>query len=159
MYVEANGPVTSDTSLVLAQAALELIAWVMFVEDLKTRGKKDFDGAKGSDRLRELLDWMNMPHSIPPSLQELRAAASRLDLDDGPHAITEFRNALIHPPRRDILDAPTMGARIELQQLSLLYLELALLRLIGFHGEYANRLGSRLVGDVEAVPWRDSDRS
>jgi hypothetical protein len=52
-----------------------------------------------------------------------------------------------------------MGARIELQQLSLFYLELALLRLIGFDGEYANRLGSHWVGDVEPVPWQGTIQS
>jgi hypothetical protein len=82
MYVEANGPVTSDTSLVLAQAALELIAWVRFVEDRKTRGEKDFDGVRASGRLRELLDWMDLRHAIPASLTELREAASQLNLND-----------------------------------------------------------------------------
>ncbi len=101
IYVEANGPITADTSLVLAQTVLELISWVRF-----------------------------------------------------PHAIVAMRNALIHPRQRErLLRTPTM-ARIELQELALSYVELALLRLIDFNGFYLNRLGEKVTGIVEAVPWR-----
>jgi hypothetical protein len=45
-------------------------------------------------------------------------------------------------------------ARIELQELALSYVELALLRVIDFNGSYLNRLGERVAGIVEPVPWR-----
>jgi hypothetical protein len=154
MYVEANGPITVDTSTLLAQAALELIAWVRFVEELKTRREADFDrGTRASDRLRELLGWLEVDPSIPSSLDDLSREASRLGWEDGPHAVTDMRNALVHPRIRDRLMAPSMAAKIELNELALSYCELALLRLIDFDGEYANRLGSRMVGVVEPVPW------
>ncbi len=44
-------------------------------------------------------------------------------------------------------------ARIELQELALWYVELALLRLIDFNGLYSNRLGEKATGIVEPVPW------
>jgi hypothetical protein len=55
MYVEANGPITADTSLLLAQALLELIAWVRFVEELQTRAsirKSSRSGTRSSALLR-----------------------------------------------------------------------------------------------------------
>jgi hypothetical protein len=33
------------------------------------------------------------------------------------------------------------------------YAELALHRLIDFRGQYANRFGAKMTGDVESVPW------
>jgi hypothetical protein len=46
MYVEANGPVMADSSLFLAQATLELIAWVRFVEELQTHDENSFDQSR-----------------------------------------------------------------------------------------------------------------
>jgi hypothetical protein len=153
MYVEANGPVTADTSLVLAQAALELIAWVLFVEEKRTHDERSFDKIWASERLRELLAWMGMTPAIPATLANLASEARRLDWADGPHVISEMRNALVHPRKREMLNMPSMAARIELYQMALSYLELALLRLIDFNGEYTNRLASPSVGIVERVPW------
>jgi hypothetical protein len=129
LYVEANGPVTADTSLVLSQNVLELIAWVRFVEQLGTRTAQDFDNLKASDRLRELLGWMQVDPSIPAQLTALANEATR----------------------HRLMTTPGM-ARIELQELALWYVELALLRLIDFQGSYANRLGEKLTGVVEEVP-------
>lgn len=153
MYVEANGAATAETSLFLTQAALELIAWVMFVEEQQSQDEGSFEGGRASARLRDVLDWLNVSYEIPASLETLAREAQRLGWDDGPHAITETRNALAHPRRGDrLVEADTL-ARIELQELALWYLELALLRLIAIEGVYAARLGSRWVGDVEALPW------
>jgi hypothetical protein len=70
------------------------------------------------------------------------------------HAITEMRNSLVHPRQRQRLAATPVHARIDLQALALWYVELALLRLIDYRGEYANRLGAKITGIVEKVPWR-----
>lgn len=154
IYVEANGPITADTSLVLGQSVLELISWVRFVDELGTRQAKDFDGLRASERLRELLDWLKVDPTIPPQQTALASEAASQDWKDGPHAIGAMRNALIHPRQRErLLRTPSM-ARIELQELALWYVELALLRLIGFNGSYFNRLGEKVAGIVEPVPWR-----
>jgi hypothetical protein len=154
IYVEANGPITADTSLVLAQTLLELISWVRFVDELRTRQAKDFDGLMAPERLRELLAWLEVDPTIPPQQTALASTAASEDWNDGPHAIGAMRNALIHPRQRErLLRTPTM-ARIELQELALWYVELALLRLVDFNGFYLNRLGEKVTGIVEAVPWR-----
>jgi hypothetical protein len=76
IYVEANGPITADTSLVLAQSVLELITWVRFVDELGTRQAKDFDGLMPSERLRELLAWLEVDARIPPQQTELAGEAA-----------------------------------------------------------------------------------
>ena len=67
--------------------------------------------------------------------------------------ITEMRNSLVHPSRRKRLTATPLQTRIDLQEMALWYAELALLRLIGYQGDYANRLGAKMTGIVEKVPW------
>jgi hypothetical protein len=152
MYVDANGPIAADVTLVLGQTILELVAWVLLVEELGTRSARDFEGFYASDRLREVLGWIGIDAAIPGSLAALsREAAGRWD--DGPHAITEMRNSLVHPNRRQRLTSTPVHARIELQELVIWYVELALLRLIDYQGGYMNRLGPKAKGVVDDVPW------
>jgi hypothetical protein len=154
IYVEANGPITVDTSLVLAQSALELISWVRFVDELGTHEATDFDGLRPSERLRELLAWLDVEPTIPPQHTALASEAANQNWADGPHAIGAMRNALIHPRQRERLLRTPSIARIELQELALWYVELAVLRLIDFNGSYFNRLGEKATGIVEPVPWK-----
>jgi hypothetical protein len=156
MYVEANGPINAETSLVLTQAALELIAWVRFVEELKTYTAEEFDRVenRASGRLRELLQWLAIDPSIPATLAALKKEAERRNWLDAPHAIDWLRNALLHPSKRARIEDTEVEARLDLHEVALWYLELALLRVIGFRGAYVNRLGSRREGVVEPVPWR-----
>jgi hypothetical protein len=154
MYVEANGPITADTTIVLGQTILELIAWVRFVEDIRSRTESDFDSVYASERLRELLGWIGVSPAVPASLATLVREASQRRWADGPHAITVMRNSLAHPRRRHRLSTTPGRARIELQELTLWYVELALLRLIDYQGGYANRLGAKTRGVVEDVPWK-----
>lgn len=154
IYVEANGPITADTSLVLAQSVLELISWVRFVDELGTSRAEDFDGLRASERLRELLGWLEVEPGIPAQQAALVSESANQRWADGPHAIGAMRNALIHPRQRERLLRTPTTARIELQELALWYVELALLRLIDFNGAYFNRLGEKATGIVQPVPWR-----
>lgn len=124
-----------------------------FVEELQTRTLVDFNGHRGSERLRELLAWIDISPVVPASLDALGQETAHRGWLDGPHAITEMRNSLLHPRHRQRLTATPVNARIDLQELVLWYVELALLRLIDYQGGYANRLGSRRIGVVEDVPW------
>jgi hypothetical protein len=155
MYVEANGPVYLDTSLILAQAALELLAWVHFVRDTKQYTETQFNnlGHGASDRVRELLHWLDVDPEIPTGLGALRATAGEMSWEDGPHALVELRNAIVHPRAGVRLGDLDVGAGIELHELTLWYLELTLLRAIGFQGVYLSRLSAHAAQEVEQVPW------
>jgi hypothetical protein len=154
MYVEANGQVAADITLVVGQALLELISWVLFVEELQTHAAAAFDNVRASDRLRELLNWIGISPAVPASLAALRQEAMRHGWADGPHAISEMRNSLVHPPRRQRLTGTSVHARIDLRELVLWYAELAFLRLIDYRAQYANRLGAKMTGVAEDVPWK-----
>ncbi len=154
-YVEANGPIFAETSLTLAQAALELIAWVRIVEDEKSMTAEKFDKLKygAAARIRGVLAWLDVNAAVPAAMPALQAEAVRLRWHDGPHAIDWMRNALIHPSKRQRIEDADLAARIELHELALWYVELALLRSIGFNGDYSSRVGSKTAGVVEPVPW------
>lgn len=155
MYVEANGPVFAETSLVLTQAALELIAWVRIVEDEKSLTRVEFEKLQygAADRLRKLFEWLRLDPSIPETLTALSSEANRLGWVDGPHAIDAMRNALIHASKRDRIGNTELNARIDLHELALWYVELALLRILNFESDYSSRLHSHSSGSVFAVPW------
>ena len=101
------------------------------------------------DEQRALLA-LEIPADLPDRLKALHGRRGK-KWSDGPDAVTGVRNALVHPSEKDELPE---GAYFEAWQLSMWFLDLVLLRLCGYAGEYANRLAlSRWVGQVEPVPW------
>jgi len=154
-YLAANErgtAVTVDMGLILAQAALELLAWNYCVQYRKMISAKAFEprGLSAADKLRLLLSALDIPRDIPASLSALQAkpGSRRKDAAD---AITGIRNAVVHPsakkpiPHESYYQAWTLG---------MWHLDMVLLRLCGYTGDYSNRLiPSRGVGAVEPVPW------
>lgn len=106
------------------------------------------------EKLRQLLTWAGIPVSIPTELPDLTTFASASNWNTGPHALAGFRNMLVHPRdrTRTIFEMP-ISAKLDLQQLAFWYVELVLLRFIGYRGDYVNRQRARWVGEVEPVPW------
>jgi hypothetical protein len=156
-YIESNKQEGGmEGSLIMIQAALELLSWVYFVE--KSGLTPDFDKLPASDKVRLLLLQMGINREIPTLLSALSKYASTKNINwiDGPHAITDVRNGIIHPKtekRTRIINIPN-EVKYELWKLSLWYLELILLRLFGYSGDYANRLQNiRYRGQLEPVPW------
>ena len=156
-YLAANGQgnasTMTDGGTILAQAALELLAWAYCVQHRRMVSPKAFEhrgGLEAADRLRLLATSLGIPLDIPRESSALHAKAGE-KWQDAMHAITGIRNALVHPRARAKLPA---GAHLEGWNLSLWYLEMALLRLCGHNGKYSKRLAmSRWTGNVEPVPW------
>ncbi|MBS1877761.1 MAG: hypothetical protein JSU00_31420 [Acidobacteria bacterium] len=143
-FVRANSvAVGGDGSLILSQAALEVLSWTYLVM-VGGMEPKAFKRLGAAGRIRTLLKAMEIPVEIPASLTQLSAVAA-----DGPGAVVAVRNDLVHPDKREgplpATEAWTLAQR---------YVELVILRLCGFSGEHANRTQSgRWVGQVELVPW------
>ena len=140
-----------DTGLILAQTALELLAWTHCVQDHKMVSRKAFEprGLIAADKLRLLTSSLSIPKEIPASLHALLANPGK-PWADALEAITSIRNTLVHPGSQTGLPD---GSYYEAYKLSLWIIDLVLLHLCGYDGEYANRLGTRWVGQVEPVPW------
>jgi hypothetical protein len=139
-----------DAGLILAQTALELLAWTYCVLDRKMISAAAFQPRRlsAADRFRLLASSLNIPTEIPANLTGLHGRRGKKWVD-GMEAITEIRNRLVHPAAQQIEDP----GYFEAWKLSLWYIDLVLLRLCGHKGKYANRLDRRWVGQVESVPW------
>lgn len=76
---------------------------------------------------------------------------------DGPGAITAMRNGLVHatPTRRADLAKAGSCARFEATHLTLLYVELVVLALIGYEGQFINRRRRGITAPeaTRLVPW------
>jgi len=153
-YIEGNGTTTAETSLLLAQVALELFSWVILVQERGQLSRTAHKKARAEDNIRSLLQWAEVPLAVPPELAALSQHAASEGWADGPAALIGLRNKLTHPggEASAIFAAPTK-ARVELQQLALWYVELILLRFHGYRGDYVNRHKAEYVGEVERVPW------
>jgi hypothetical protein len=146
--IESAKSVNADTSIVLSQAGLELLAWAQLVirDGMSERKFKDLEAHVPLSRL---LDSIGVPTAVPNStmLDEMHAFASDEGVD-APEAFTRVRNAVVHP--RAGGRRPTRGLRIETSQLGLWYLQLAILHLLEYDDVYLNRLRA---WSPERVPW------
>jgi hypothetical protein len=148
IYWRAEGnSINTDGGLILIQAALEKVAWTYLshLDNPPTKRKKF------AIVLRELLDSLNIPTAIPNELADLYQLGSTLN-QDGPNILATHRNELIHPdPSKDLKGEKPQY--YEAWVLASWYLEVALLNLFGYNGNYRNRVTARFRGQVELVPW------
>jgi hypothetical protein len=142
-----------DAGLILAQTALELLAWTHCVEDRKMVSAAAFKprGLSAADKLRLLATSLSIPKEIPPTQPALHGMPGKKWVD-GMEAITVIRNAKVHP---GLPTEPSGRAYFEAYELSLWLIELTLLHLCGHNGKYANRLRQRWRGEVDLVPWAE----
>lgn len=158
-YVLCNSPlyVGVDGAIVLQQAAFELIAWTLLVQD---RGVLSANGAEklpAADKLRLLLSECKIPLDIPEQLQSLSVQAKAENWTDGPEATTSLRNSLVHmkPKKMHLVFNQKSGAMYQAWLLGQWYLELVILRLCNYNGTYLNRLksGGWKSDAIVPVPW------
>lgn len=151
-YLAANERTTGigvDAGLILGQTALEALAWTYCVEDRKMVSRKSFgiDGLEAADKLRLLATTLDLPLAIPDHMTALKRLGKEVEI---PEAITRVRNALVHSKSISL----PKGAYFEAWQVAQWYIELALLRVCRYNGQYGNRLRlGKWSGNVEMVPW------
>jgi len=160
-YLNANSQsVGTDTGIILGQAALELFAWTDLTQDSQIVSETDFESRSMTKNLRKVLRKSGIPLEIPSHLEDLHQLAQTLCRQygdqgvDGPKIFTEFRNNLVHPKGKRVEKHKKGLVTYECSVLGQWYIDLLLLRLFGFEGEYANRCKRpRHVGETEPVPW------
>lgn len=153
----ANGDEVIEVRIPIVCSGLELLAWALlqregWLADADARRKI---GTAASVRL--LLKWAEIPTKVPSSLPNLEARLRRSGQPtwEGPEILFNLRNSMVHPPKR--LDDPEWPDGEDLVDAWLLgtwYLELALLRVLEYGGEYWSRVRlNRPAADLELVPW------
>jgi hypothetical protein len=155
----ANGPEVLDVRIPVACSGLELLGWAV-LQRQQWLTKEGLSKLPAKSRVRLLLHWAGIPVEVPSQLVALAARRGRLGQSDvaGPELVFDVRNNLVHPPKRiDEPEWPDRDQLLEAWQLAMWYLELVVIRLLGYEGEYLSRLqleGSDL--DTETVPWSTS---
>jgi hypothetical protein len=149
-YVNGNLGVPIEIGVILAQSGLELLAWSTFVPN-GSISPKEFEKQWPADRqLRRLLQLASVPTAVPAQLANLARDLPGLNAsDDAPTRVSWVRNKIVHPPRNRAFYAHEAALITDTWRLSLTYLELSLLFLCGYSGDYQ----SRIDGGVAAVPW------
>ncbi|MCY3662490.1 MAG: hypothetical protein OXH28_06645 [bacterium] len=111
---------------------------------------RQFKKTPTSENLRMLLERAGIPIAVPDGMSALGAAAADNDMD-APGVLAWIRNQMIHPV--DSVDLHR-DAVAEAWTLSLWYLELLTLHLLGYEGSYDCRVESlESPRDYPLVPW------
>jgi len=149
-YVEANSQSGYvEGSIILAQTALELIYNWLLVKQKKMIQGKDADSISASNKIRLLLSQLNIDQAIPADLSALSAIENARD---GPEIFVTIRNALVHGQER--IRKISLTAKYQALQLALWYIELSLLYILGYTGNYHNRtLKDKWKDTGQPLPW------
>ena len=147
-YAQAiSGTPAVDQGIVAAQIAMERLSYEYCVRERTLVSKQGFEKLWVSDRYRLLLRSLDVPIEIPDAAKALISASKKEKWVDGPHALTEIRNKLVHSGRKR---AQLQGeCYVDAWLLATRLLELTVLALCSFKGEYSNGM----TGLNESVPW------
>lgn len=144
-----------EGAIILGLTALDLLGAMVVVDRAGAMSASKYDKLVAKDKLARLLDVIKVPNALPAKLANLSPFAATNNWSTASEVLAEIRHGYVHSNkerRQVVLSAPNL-ATFEAWQLSLWYQELALLYLLGHHGEYRNRLTAEWLGQVEKVPW------
>ncbi|MEG2788096.1 MAG: hypothetical protein RR942_09770 [Romboutsia sp.] len=152
-YIESLDNISIENNVISTQIALETLSYVVIVEKTKTLSDLEFEKNTTSDNIRLLLDTC----SIYYGKEELEIFNQyiKIKFDDGVDIFTYFRNIIVHPTRRTKRANLTVEDMWDILQIGTRYVELSVLHIINYKGEYSNRLKDRWYGEVEVVPWNE----
>jgi hypothetical protein len=167
MYIDACHARSEPTSLIMAQAALELLASlyaddhrIAMLEKYWTEKSKSKIDVPTSVLLKWLLENIGISTKLPESLKNLHEYQTKfkaLKNKNGPEIITYMRNGLIHPTSKNVeraigLDVNDLPAISEALALSKEYLGLVILHFLGYNGNYT----SWVDYITKSVPWAEA---
>ncbi|AZQ44824.1 hypothetical protein [Nonlabens ponticola] len=158
-YLNANNNVGfTESSIIMAQTALELIYNWWIVEKKGLLSGRDASSISASNKIRLIVKNLGIETEVPLGLKCLNSYVSEQKRAlDGPDVITEVRNMIVHSQieKRMKLNKIDMSTKYEILELCIWYIELALLNILEYHGEYYNRTtkGATLKHGLQPVPW------
>ncbi len=141
-YLRSNGSSEPSVSIILTQVALERLSFHIL-------GKRENYAAQ---TIRSALEQTGIKAVLPKDCPELKKLYQGNDWD-GPRTFVEIRNVLVHPKTKH--EPVARNAYLEAHNLGQWYIELMLLNLFGYTGQYRNRLkrGHGYQSEIESVPW------
>ncbi|HET6256648.1 MAG TPA: hypothetical protein VFE32_21415 [Puia sp.] len=147
-----------DASISLVQNALELLSSrILYEKEFILSHAEKGDRVTASSKINILLTWAGIPNGIPAHALELVEFAKGKTLNTGPEVITQIRNAIVHPDLRNRVKHRKMelGLKKQALDLALQYVELILLRLFRYTGQFHSRFSDHPIQEFrrERVPW------
>lgn len=147
-----------ENSIVLCHIAFETLGWTYFVEYKKSLSSQGFEKLQAADKLRLLLSQLDIPVAFPSRFSALSGYASAENHEDVATTLSRLRNAYVHPSpkNRGKLNQVGLQAQYEARAMCLHFLELIVLRLCKYDGDYSSRITDAewRGGEVRPVPWR-----
>ena len=152
-YIETLGNTTIENNIISMQIALETLSYVVLVEQNKILTDEEFDENLSSTNIRMLLNFCK----IHLGKEELSLFDEYIQnkFIDGVDIITYFRNKIVHPSRKRNKATLYVEDMWNIIEIAIRYVELVILHIISYKGEYSNRLKQRSYGEVELVPWNN----
>lgn len=140
-----------ELNIIATQTALEKLSYEYAVNHKRLLTKNGFKDLWASDKFRLLFSSLSIPIEITNETPEIFNVYKKNSFKwlDAAHALTEIRNALVHPEhnKKGLIN----NLLTEALKLGLRYLELSILAICGYQGTYLNRL--KKSNRVEQVPW------
>ncbi len=150
-YIEALNGLNMGNNIISIQTALEMLSYVVLVEEEEFFSQSEYDSHIASHNIRSLLKKCKIDYSIPDG--DCFSDEIKESFDDGVDLITYCRNSVVHPSKKK------RNVDLEFEEiwsvilLGVNYIELCILYIINYRGEYTNRFKDFYFGDIEIVPW------
>ncbi|MCY3614748.1 MAG: hypothetical protein OXH03_06600 [Bacteroidetes bacterium] len=147
-YLESNTVLMREVGIISAQIALELLSYQISHEHRKYKNKKEAAGIS----IQKALEELDIATNIPEHCESLRKLKRIYKWKNGPHALTDIRNDIVHPITK-FDDSPILQG--EVWVLALWYIEMLLLKKLDHQGEYRSRFatGRTKLEPFPLVPW------
>lgn len=153
-YVESNSNAGKlEGAIILMQTALELIFNWLIVEKLQLIDKRSVRNLSAEQKISFILQQLKAPITIPESYNNLLSYSGD---NNGPRAITQIRNALVHSDvnKRKKMLAVSSEITFQALHLGIWYVELSILFILEYKGLYNNRTSADRWKDTgSSVPW------
>lgn len=146
-YLLSNNTSTIDVGIILAQVALERLSF-----QILNRSRKK--GELTAQFIHKAFEEYEIETMIPPSCNRLKMQQKNSsNFENGIDAVVKVRNNFIHPDNQ--LNSFSIEASSEIFRLVKWYIEMLLLKIMGYHGKYNSRLISRFDSNTSSpfVPW------
>jgi len=145
-----------EGAIIMAQTAIELIYNYWIIEEKKLLHGKDSEDLKAANKIRLMLSQISSDIiKIPSYFKELKNfAESTNNVTDAPDVIVYIRNAVVHSQKekRNALSTINTTIRFQALQISIWYIELALLKILDYKNTYINRCTG--YDAPQKMPWK-----
>jgi len=145
--------------IITAQTALELLFNWLVIEKKKMIIGKDAENINASNKLRLLLAVINVNSETPHKFADLKKYIDdNSNINDALEAIVSIRNAAVHAQKekRKKLAEINIETKLQALKLSQKYIELAILYILGYNGNFFDRTFNSVykIECIQPVPWK-----